>query len=161
MIEVDITPEMVSLAQQKDKEMGTLRNSITKGEGNVVGFLGEIIANSVLKGRIENTYEYDIILSNGTTVDVKTKKTTAQPKPSYDCSVAAFNTKQKCTVYCFVRVHSDLKKGWVLGMYDKKDYFTDAIFLQRGDVDPSNNYTVKSDCYNMKIQDLQPLEGFV
>lgn len=155
MIEVEITQEMLQRAKQKDVEMGTLRNSITKGEGNVIGFLGEEIANLVLKGQIKNTYQYDLVLDDGTTVDVKTKKTTVQPKEEYECSVAAFNTKQQCDKYCFVRVKNDLTKGWYLGVYDKEQYFNDAIFLRKGEIDPSNMFTVKSDCYNLKIKDLK------
>ena len=40
MIEVELTPDMLSRAKKKAKEMGQLRNSITKGDGNVAGFLG-------------------------------------------------------------------------------------------------------------------------
>jgi hypothetical protein len=37
---------------------------------------------------------------------------------------------------------------------DKKEYFEKAVFVKKGDVDPSNNYTARSDCYNIKIEDL-------
>jgi len=158
MMELAITPEMIKEAKQKDKEMGTLKNSITKGKGNLAGFLGEILANKALKGRISNTYQYDIVLEDGKTVDVKTKNTTVKPLPSYDCSIAAFNITQKCDLYCFVRVKNDLTKGWVLGVYDKSEYFKDSVFMKKGEVDPSNNFVVKSDCYNLKINKLKEIE---
>ena len=155
MIKVTISDEMLVKAKQKATELGKLNNSILKGDGNLIGFLGEEVANDILKGNIKNSYDYDIILNTGKTVDVKTKKTTVEPKQYYDCSVAAFNTKQKCDYYCFVRIKDDLSCGWFLGIYDKKDYFKDADFLKKGQIDPSNNFTVKADCYNMKINQLK------
>ena len=40
-------------------------------------------------------------------------------------------------------------------MLGKDEYFKKATFLKKGDVDPSNNYTVRADCYNLKINELQ------
>jgi hypothetical protein len=155
MIEILITNDMIQEAELKAAEMGKLRNSITEGEGNIVGFLGEMIAQKVLGGMIDNDYDHDLLLDDFmTTVDVKTKKTSVTPKDYYECSVAAFNTAQKCDYYCFVRVKDDLKVGWYLGKYKKEDYFKDASRLVKGQLDPANNYTVKADCYNMKISSL-------
>jgi len=155
MIKVQITPEMREEAIRLSKEMGALRNSITEGEGNIVGFLGELIAQKVLGGMIDHTYDYDILLDDFlTTIDVKTKKTTKTPLPHYACSVAEYNTKQKCDYYCFTRVKDDLQVGWYLGLYKKEAYFKDACRLAKGDLDPDNNFTVKADCYNLPISNL-------
>ena len=34
----------------------------------------------------------------------------------------------------------------------------DSIFLKKGTVDESNGYSVRSDCYNLKIDLLSPIE---
>ena len=155
MIKVLITPEMIKEAEMRSAEMGELRNSITRGEGNLVGFIGELVAQKVLGGMIDHSYDHDLLMDDFlTTVDVKTKKTSVAPKESYACSVAAFNTKQQCDFYCFVRVKDDLKVGWYLGLYKKEAYFKDALRLAKGDFDPDNNYTVKADCYNLPISSL-------
>lgn len=154
MIQINISLEMLDRARTKASSLGSLRNSITNGDGNLIGFLGEEIAHSVLGGYINNSYDYDIVLDDGMTVDVKTKKTSVPPKDHYECSVAAFNTKQQCDMYCFVRVKSDLSCGWFLGTYNKEAYYKDAVLLKKGDVDLSNNFIVKANCYNMKISDL-------
>jgi hypothetical protein len=155
MIEVLITKEMIEEAERKASEMGELRNSIRHGEGNVIGFLGELVAQKVLGGMIDNDYDHDLLLDDFmTTVDVKTKSTTVAPKGHYDCSVAAYNTKQKCDYYSFVRVKDDLSVGWYLGSYKKDQYFKDARKLFKGQIDPDNNFTVKSDCYNISISSL-------
>ncbi len=155
MIEVVITPAMLVEARDKAVEMGQLYNSITRGGGNIAGFLGEAIAQQVLGGSLKNTYDYDLVLDNGIKVDVKTKQTGYIPLESYDCSIAALNTKQDCDYYCFVRVKKDFSIGWYLGVYSKSDYINDAVFMKKGDIDPSNGYVVKSDCYNIKISQLK------
>ena len=155
MIEIVISPAMLVEARDKAAEMGQLRNSIIRGAGNIAGFIGEAIAQQVLGGKLCNTYDYDLVLDNGTKIDVKTKQTGYVPLPSYDCSIAALNTKQDCDYYAFVRVKNDFSVGWYLGVYNKDQYMKDAMFMQKGTIDPSNGYTVKSDCYNIKIDQLK------
>lgn len=152
---VRVTDDMLLRAKHKAEDMGTLNNSITYGQGNLAGFVGEEIAHSVLGGTIVNTYDYDIVLDNGKTVDVKTKRTTVEPKSTYDCSVAAYNIKQNCDYYAFVRVYENMSIGWLLGLYPKDEYFKHARLWKKGEVDPSNGFTVKADCYNMAIYNLQ------
>jgi hypothetical protein len=155
MIEVVITPEMLVEARDKAVAMGKLHNSIISGAGNIAGFIGEAIAQQVMGGELANTYDYDLVLPDGVTVDVKTKQTSVKPLPEYDCSIAAFNTKQDCQYYCFVRVKNDFSVGWYLGVYNKQQYMQDAVFMEKGTIDPSNGYVVKSDCYNLKISKLK------
>lgn len=155
MIEINVDGDMLLEARDKAAEMGRLRNSITGGGGNIAGFIGEAIAQRVLGGKLDNTYDYDLVLDNGLKIDVKTKMTTVVPLPTYDCSVAALNTEQDCDFYCFVRVKKDLTVGWYLGVYSKEHYIRDATFMQKGMTDPANGYVVKSDCYNIPINKLK------
>ena len=155
MIEVAISATMLVEARDKAAEMGRLRNSILNGAGNIAGFIGEAIAQQVLGGELLNSYDYDLILPSGTTIDVKTKQTSVKPLESYECSIAALNTKQDCNYYCFVRVKNDFTVGWYLGVYEKEQYLQDSTFMKKGTVDASNGYTVKSDCYNLKISSLK------
>jgi len=36
-----------------------------------------------------------------------------------------------------------------------RQYLQDAVFMQKGTIDPSNGYVVKSDCWNIKISQLK------
>ncbi len=151
---------MKQRAWKKAREMGTLKNSITGGGGNIAGFLGEQVANEVLKGEVTNTYDYDIVGKGGVRYDVKTKRCTSQPRDYYDCSIAALQTKQDCDHYVFVRIENINGKwgrAWVLGSYDKESYFKDARFLQEGQIDGDNNFRVRADCYNIAIKDLKKI----
>lgn len=156
MIEVKITDEMKKGAYNKALEMGELRNSITKGQGNIAGFLGEFVANSIICGSVSNTFDYDI--TDGLIkYDVKTKRCTSKPRDFYECSVASFNIKQKCDRYVFVRLEfkkNEWTRAWMLGWMGKQDYFKKSKQLKKGDIDTSNNFKVKADCYNLKIKDL-------
>lgn len=160
MVEIEITEQMKRRAWRKAREMGKLNNSITEGDGNISGFLGEEIANTIINGTITNTYDYDIVDMYGLKYDVKTKRCTSKPKDYYECSVAEFNTKQECDYYAFVRIEYKNNKwgrAWFLGVYNKEDYFKDAKFLKKGQFDPDNGFKVKANCYNMPIKNLTGL----
>ena len=154
MQEFNITLEMIDKAREKTDEMGQLNNSILKGSGTISGFIGEQIALQALGGTWENTYDYDLIDPKGRKIDVKTKQTSVTPLPEYDCSIAKYNTTQNCDAYAFVRVKNNLTVGWYLGMLGKEEYFKKAIALKKGEIDPSNNYKVRADCFNVKIKEL-------
>lgn len=162
MIEVIITDEMMSNARRKAAEMGEIKNSILFGNGNLTGFVGEEVARHVINNAgfhaVErNTYDYDIVVNGFTTVDVKTKSTSVEPKPHYSCSIASLNTKQLCDYYAFVRVKKDFTKAWWCGVYSKADYMKDAVFMKKGDLDTDNQYVVRSDCYNLPISALKEM----
>ena len=157
MKHIEISEDDIAKATMKATQMGELRNSITKGEGNLHGFLGEIITANELKAKEENTFDYDIRL-NDILIDVKTKRVNTEPRSFYECSVAALNTKQKCDFYVFTRILKSMEAGWILGYLSKKEYFDKAVFLKKGDVDPSNGWTVSTDCYNLPISELKNIE---
>jgi len=154
MIEVEITTKMIDNARVKAKKLGTLRNSITNGGGNLIGFIGEEITQHCLGGELSNTYDYDLVLDDGTTIDVKTKATNSPPRYNYACTVPAYNTRQECDAYAFVRVKRDLTVGWYLGLLRKEDFFDVAEHFKKGELDDSG-FIYKSDCYEAKILDLQ------
>jgi len=141
-----------ALERVKDRaaKLPLLNNSIRQGMGSLVAYIGEEVAKNVLNGEIKDTYDYDIVYQ-GTKVDVKTKERTVAPKAYYECSVADFNTRQDCDEYAFVSVLHTLKEAWYLGKISKRDFYNQAVFHRKGEVDPANNFTFKADCYNIPI----------
>ena len=157
MIEIEITREMYNVAWAKSRDMGKLKKSITQGDGNIAGFIGEALAHSVIGGIIANTKDYDIITENSLYIDVKTKRCKSEPLPHYEASVAAYNTVQLCDYYSFVRVeyiNNEYTRGWYLGHMSKSEYYQKAKKLYAGDRDGDNHFKVKSNCYNVPISDL-------
>ncbi len=153
-IRVEITEDMIERAQAKADEMGQIRNSIRKGKGNLVGFLGEeIVLAAFPDSETANTYEHDIRMGD-LTLEVKSKDRTVDPRLDYEASVANFNARQKADYYVFTSVFRDKPSGrythgHVIGLMKKDEYKAMATFLRVGDVDPSNGWVVSADCYNV------------
>jgi len=141
------------------KKLQALNGSITGGAGSLAGTLGEVMAHVYLPGsELKSTKDYDLIYK-GFTIDVKTKRTTMNfVKPNYEASIANWNPSQKCDFYLFARVNMALHKGWFLGFLAPDEYYEKAKFLKKGDVDPSNNFTVKADCWNVPYSEMRPTE---
>ena len=153
MRKFNISESAIMRAKDRAEKLPLLNNSIRSGEGSMVAYIGEEVAKYVLSAEIKDTYDYDLIY-NGTKVDVKTKERTVPPKPYYECSVADFNTKQNCDEYAFVSVLNNLKQAWYLGKISKTEFYKNATFHKKGEVDPDNNFTFKADCYNIPISKL-------
>jgi len=168
MIEIDVSEKVLDKAQKASDSLGVLRNSIAQGRGNKAGYVGEYcVMNYLLKNKHdvveENTYNYDFYINTKNKdklkIDVKTKATGVIPLSYYECSVAEYNTKQKCDVYVFTRILYSLKKLWIVGWLPKQEYFNESTFLKKGSLDEDNGYEVKASCYNLKIDKLNLMEN--
>ena len=154
IIEVDITADMIAEAERLAAEVPILNHSIREGEGTIYGFLGEVVFREGVGGRQANTYDYDIVMKSGVTVDVKTKMVRSMPRPHYECSVTAGHTGQDCDVYAFVRVLEDMTCGWYCGVIAKAAFFEQARLVRAGEQDGDNGWIATVDCYNLPISDL-------
>ena len=159
MIELYIDYQTLGEARDLAADMGTLKNSFTNGMGNLTGFLGEVLLRERLAGTTEhkNTYDYDLVLPNSKTVDVKSKSTSVTPLDHYECSVSGLNTKQKCDYYAFTRIKKDLTVGWLLGYLPKQEFYDLAKFYPKGSKDPSNRFVNKVDTYSVRIDQLKDI----
>jgi hypothetical protein len=158
VLELEVKQEWVKEARALAKELGVLNNSIKNGEGNIYGFLGEILICKITSAKINRTFDYDIVYNN-LKIDVKTKCCTSKPLNNYYCSVAAFNVKQRCDYYTFVRILKDFSKAWILGSIKKVDFFKFASFNKRDEIDKNSSFgwKFKADCFNLEIQKLNKL----
>lgn len=157
MTKVNIKPEWVEEAQVKAKKLGVLKHSFTAGTRNVIGYLGEIVVRESIAAEEADTYDFDLI-KNGFKIDVKSKMCSTEPQQNFECSIAAYNTKQECDYYIFVRVLKDLSSAWICGTIKKQDYFDTAKFYKAGYTDESNGMTFKVDTYNLPIWKLKSLD---
>ena len=158
-VEVEYSHEDYAEACARGLNLGRLRNSITKGQSNVWGMLGEQIVAKFTGAVLANTYQYDLLTSNGKRLEVKTKKTTLTipPKPHFECSVCEHNSTQDCDYYVFVRVSTNSNKAWICGQIEKHKLKQKARFFRAGDFDPRNNYRVHASCWNLNIAELEPV----
>ena len=158
---------MYKKALRMANELGVLRNSITSGKGNLAGFIGEVALAEYLRLKglsvsHNNTYDFDITV-DGTTVDVKTKRCTSAPRPTYECSVANFNTTQKCDRYVFTRVNEKGNIVYLLGWIDKLDFKKYSLFHKKGETDSNivsgKPFKFHADCWNIRVDQLKPFTG--
>ena len=162
MIELIPTEEQKAEALLQAKDMGAVRNSIRKGKGNAIGFIGELLVADALNVQpiLNATKDYDLVLDCGTTIDVKTKETSVVPRGYYDCSVAATSLHQDCDVYVFTRYSRENSKLgrsvlFVCGWLPHDEYFKVARELKKGEQDGDNGFIVKADCFNVRIDQLR------
>lgn len=158
MIEIEPTRQQIEEACIKEHDTFSLQGSITRGAGSRAGVLGEILVRDYLNYIHAPTPHYDLYTPEGIRIDVKTKRCTSAPRPFYECSITAHGVKQECDEYIFVRVLNSLRKAWLLGRISKDEYFANAIRHRKGEQDERNNFTFKSDCYNLAIEDLWPIQ---
>ncbi len=153
-----ISKDTLGEAKARAEALPLLNNSIRKGKGAIVAYIGEAVVKKVLDGKVEDTYDYDIIYGDNIRVDVKTKERTVPPKDHYNCTVADFNTKQECNEYAFVSVLNDHSTAWYLGKISKENFYKEANFYKEGELDPdsppSTDFYFKADCYNIPISKL-------
>ena len=164
------TQDMLNTAFEKAARLGPLNNSITRGQGNAAGYLGEEAVASYLDAEIvssdegTNKFNHDLILPNGTRAEVKSKRRTVAPKDFYEVSVAKSSLHQKPDLYIFVSLHftrtekkngvvryKDLKDVWLVGQKDYKDYLEQASFTQ---FEGRNYYVPANMMFNMYMKDL-------
>jgi len=167
IIEVDITPEMITQANVHSEEVASIksndRHSLRKGEGTLIGSIGELAIKQVYPyWNHSNTFDYDFEY-DGIKIDIKTKDRTVPPRLNYEASISNYNITQKCDVYMFVSVlrnkskNNLFEKAYIMGLYMKEDYMRDATFLKKGSIDPSNNWKVGCDCYNLEYSRLETI----
>jgi hypothetical protein len=158
-IEIPITAEMIFEASDRAARMGELKNSIRHGEGNIIGFLGEAITLQAFPGAIScPTYEYDI-LRNNQRLEVKSKDRSVRPELHYEVSVAEYNSTQHADFYIFCSLYRPKEfivptVGYVVGYMSPTEFKQRARFLKAGDVDTSNGWECKADCWNLPIEHL-------
>jgi len=156
-IKLQISPSMIEQATSMANKLGSLNNSIRKGEGNIAGYLGQIsVLNAIENMKWDDTYDYDLIWDNELKVEVKTKDRTVRPKSFYECSVSSANNSQKADIYVFVSLlrENTYTTAFILGYIPCKKYMEYAEFLPVGSVDPNNMWKVKQSCYNLPISNL-------
>lgn len=164
---------MILRALRKAKKLGALNNSITDGAGNTAGYLGEESLSNYIGSEIisnnegKSKYSHDLLF-NGIHIEVKTKRRIVKPRIDYDVSVAETSIHQKPDIYAFVsieclslekdeygkRVYTGIKDIWLCGFISYDDFFNKSKYLKKGQIDFSNNFTVKANCFNLPIGSL-------
>ena len=67
IVEVTVSQDIIDIASEKSETMGTLKNSLTEGAGNIYGFIGEgvvykYLADNKVSVKWNNSYDWDILI---------------------------------------------------------------------------------------------------
>ena len=169
IVELEIKKEWVEEAEINSEKMGVLKNSITKGDGNLAAFIGEIAVSEYLgykrtnihldkNDEDENIYHYDMFDKKERKVEVKTKRCTSIPLPEYATSVCNDNIYQQCDYYLFTRVDIKRNTVWLLGWLEKLDYYKNSVYCIKNEKDPDRtNFKFVRNCWNRYIYDLNKI----
>ena len=154
------SPEQIAKAKDHAENLGELNNSIRSGQGNFIGYLGEIVVGECFGWTHDSQFDYDLITTAGKKLDVKTKERTVSCLDSYFATVADYNTEQKCDGYVFTSVYQNKAKDYIveiMGWLPKDEFYSHATFYEKDAVDPNSDdgWTFKAACYNLRYGQLR------
>lgn len=171
ILKYSIPPKLIRRAEELSLTE-SLNKSITNGERNVMGTLGELCYLTLIATiydlddiTYEPTYNYDIKIGE-VKIDVKSKQRNVQPQSDYAASIVAYSKdKQLCDYYAFTTITvgnnpTNFKDFYFLGHIKKHDYFSQATFMKKGQSDGGNyirgkgEFKIRADCYNLNYNQL-------
>ena len=137
--------EMIDQASLWANDLGGIKNSITRGDGNFAGRMGELALAKHLGLEVSDRKDYDMIF-DGKKIEVKTKRRSVKPKPDYVVNVAATSEHQRPDIYAFVSLqyadrdsganYTGLEHIWVCGYKDADQFWEECEFWPKGFPDP-------------------------
>jgi len=157
VIEFNIPDWMYAEAISKSNQLRILNNSITNGEGNVAGYIGQLAFIQLFDGQDADTFDYDVLHPDLGKVEVKTKRQNVNyVNLNFEGSIADYNPNQEYDHVAFFRVNVNEKKGWFCGFTTKDGFDKLSRNMCKGKVDKesSNSFEVKADCRNIYYSQL-------
>jgi hypothetical protein len=156
VIEMKVQSSQLMRAE-KLYDFSSLRNSITKGDSQMYGAIGEIVLlDHLVSSGVPTEYvgcrDYDL-KSGDVTIDVKTIRVNKPPRKEHNANISAHNTKQATFMYFWVYVLEDMSTAWLVGWLDKETFFEEAKLNKIGDSD-GGGWVFKSDTYSIKLAHL-------
>jgi len=161
MIEINVSKEQLERAKNL-YEFKVLNNSLSKGKGNLIGAIGEIVLFDYYTNKGKNVvhaqdFEYDLIIEKYK-VECKTQSSNYTPKSNYDCKLSTFNDSQNCDYYCFLHVLKDFSKVWIKGMLSKEDLNQLKILKKKGErCDVYKDFIFPEDTWIVKNHQLKKI----
>lgn len=153
-MKIKISSTNIEKAKKRSSTFTKGYRSITS-DGAFYGLLGEEIFLDNFGGQLINNNDYDIWLPPLNKIDIKTKRINGEPKPDYECNVAAYQCDKDVDHYVFFRIKNDLSYAYLLGVISKEEFRKTAVFIAKGTRD--KQYVASADSYNVKASSLHDL----
>ncbi|MBU2875544.1 hypothetical protein [Marinobacter salexigens] len=146
-----------------------------KEEANVVGCLGEVIAEHWMRAKNIgfasqlNETKHDYLINNSLTIDVKTKDRTVVPKIHYEATVPLYNHSHQIPDYfLFISLHRKSNKApgsirqyehaYILGAISYGELCEAGIQFYKDETDWRNGTKFWTDCLNVQVGQLVPVK---
>lgn len=174
ILEVPIL-HLLAEADRRAREMPDMFETVKQGNrlgAKQTGCLGEVIGEEYLKN-LGTSYtpvfstEFDVMVhlpEGDKKTEFKTKERTVRPLPEYECSVYDYvKDFQNVDYYMFISLFSTdsdssdinrFTRGFIVGSITKQDFDKKAKFWKKGDIDPTNGWSVRRDTWSVFILDL-------
>ena len=164
-----ITELHLDRARRRAAEYPVLPGSHRGVAANEIGALGEVVAESWLarnevRFKSVRTTRTDLVLSDNSTLEIKTKDRTVAPKLDYEASIPLYNHEhQQPDYYLFVSLErrrgqsSNLENfhtAHIVGASSVRRMHEHGKVWKAGETDLDNGTTFWTDCLNIKIKKL-------
>jgi len=171
---MNITKEILWLAEKRIEDIPILKNSIRGKEANLIGSIGEVLFEKFIQEQglslekeegEQEKYNHDYVIEGKFTVDVKTKERSVKPKSYYDCTVAQESLDhQKPDFFYFISLMKKggiFTEGFMLGGIDLETLFEKGEHWGAGEIDARNGKRIRVDCVSIEIKDLIGNDDFI
>jgi len=138
MTKIQITP--YHLKESLDLyEFKVLKGSVTKGEGNRAGAIGEVVIRDMYNAVQAYDFHYDLLIG-GEKIEIKTKIYTPGliPNSNWNASVLQSSMFQRCDKYVFCLIPKNYSVLYICGWITKERFMKEAKYFKRGSY--STNY---------------------
>lgn len=164
ILEVKITPEIFTEAQQRNHEYykrfgntGTHRTN--KDRQRMTGYLAEACIRSKFTCiKYSDDYNVDFMLEDST-IDSKAQGCNSRPKDFFSATLYEEQKNRDTDYYIFSRVKNDFSMAWICGIISKQKFFKIAQLKQAGH--QTNNFTYDQSRYEVEYKDLGDMYAFM
>lgn len=154
-----LKPSHEASAESRADDIGILKNSITKGGGNVVAVQGEYLVNYLFGGEFETDEilrnEYDLII-DGKKVEVKTQRGN---RPPPGVNVNADRSIQECDAFFFCQFFYH-PVGRFAGWLTRDEFVALKVLIKKGEQYPGVPIVAKADVWVVQVNQLHDADAW-
>tara|TARA_Y100000593_G_scaffold90394_1_gene176732 strand:- start:636 stop:1172 length:537 start_codon:yes stop_codon:yes gene_type:complete len=153
----------IVLAHKRSCKLGAIPHPYIKGNGRMIGYLGEIAIQNYLGARAryvgDKEFTHDLVYKKQR-IEVKSKMCIRRPDPEY---IAFVNGRRGMEpdndIYFFSRVRQDYRRVYIVGWLPTSTFFDEATFYGEGEYDKHGYHFLLSG-YTVPISELNAPKDF-
>ena len=172
IFEIPFTHQNIADAAYRKKMMGTISNSVLKGEGTFSGFVAEEAAKDFLNAELVNQYGNDRfkfdLLWNNYKVEVKAISLAFAPRETFHVRIHETSFHQNPDLFVFLCVQypnkeykpDELVAVWMLGAIKRDKFYQKAEFARKDKPSSFSPVLQKESAFILKINQLSNISNY-